>query len=322
MFNPNSDRRAFLSLLFFVGTLFYMLAVWAAPSFEVDEAPWLYILGVTQDGGYPQAGCYAPHCLPAWEDASLQRGPVALGLIDPGAGKKYLFEATPDLPRQLYELDREAPGERYTLDGIFLTHGHIGHYTGLMFLGHEAMGASKIPVYAMPRLSEFLQTNGPWSQLVNYGNISLNPLRDGGPVALGRIKVTPFLVPHREEYSEVVGYRIEGPNKSAVFIPDIDKWSKWDRDISEVVKGVDYALLDATFYGEGELPGRDMSKIPHPFVTESMKALQELTSEERGRVWFIHMNHTNPLLNPESGEVREVRSRGFNVGQEGMRLPL
>lgn len=305
-----------------LGALVVMLTGWAAPMGKSEEAPWLYILGVTQDAGYPQAGCYAPHCLPAWEDASLQRGPVALGLIDPGAGMKYLFEATPDLPRQLYELDREAPDASFALAGIFLTHAHIGHYTGLMFLGHEAMGASNIPVYAMPRLREFLETNGPWNQLVNYGNIELKSLRNGEQVALGRIRVTPFLVPHREEYSEVVGYRIEGPNKSAVFIPDIDKWSKWDLDISEVVKSVDYALLDATFFGDGELPGRDMSKIPHPFVTESMEALKTLTSKERTRVWFIHMNHTNPLLNPQSKEGREVRSQGFNIGKEGTRLPL
>ena len=296
-----------------------------AVSFSViagDDNPYLYILGVAQDAGYPHADCYQKHCMPGWNDASLRRGAVSLGLIDPETNQKYMFEATPNFPEQLFALESEAPGNRFELAGIFLTHAHIGHYAGLMFLGHEVIGASDVPVYAMPRMSHFLATNGPWSQLVDFRNIILKPLQDNQTQAFGRIRVTPFLVPHRDEYSETVGYRIDGPNRSAVFIPDIDKWSDWQTDLSELVKTVDYALLDATFFADGELPGRDMSKIRHPFVTESMEALKNLSREERQKVWFIHMNHTNPLLNPDSSESQRVRSEGFNIATQGMRLDL
>ena len=132
----------------------------------------------------------------------------------------------------------------------------------------------------------------------------------------------PFQVPHRDEFSETVGYRIEGPNRSAVFIPDIDKWSDWRTDLPELIKTVDYALIDATFYADGELPGRDMSKVRHPFVVESMALLGNLDIAERQKVWFIHMNHTNPLLDAGSEESREVKARGFNIAIEGLRLPL
>ena len=284
--------------------------------------PYLFILGVAQDAGYPQTGCYEEHCLPGWQDARRRRGAVSLGLIDPAANKKYIFEATPDFPAQLYALEVEAPSETYELNGIFLTHAHIGHYTGLMFLGHEAMGASGVPVYAMPRMKEYLAANGPWSQLVNYKNIILNALQNEKTEELGSLKVTPFLVPHRDEYSETVGYRIDGPDKSAVFIPDINKWTDWQTDLSELVKSVDYALIDATFFADGELPGRDMSKIPHPFVVESMETLAALPVAERNKVWFIHLNHTNPLLNAQSEESKLVRSRGFNIAVEGIRLGL
>jgi len=287
-----------------------------------DDNPYLLVLGVAQDAGYPQTGCYEPHCLPGWNDARLRRGAVSLGLIDPVSNKKYLFDATPDFPAQLYDLEMEASSERYELAGIFLTHAHIGHYTGLMFLGHEAMGASDVPVYAMPRMMDYLGTNGPWSQLVKYKNIVLSPLQNDKTESLGRLKVTPFLVPHRDEYSETVGYRIDGPNKSAIFIPDINKWSAWETDLVALVKSVDYALLDATFFADGELPGRDMSKIPHPFVVESMQALESLSRKERKRVWFLHMNHTNPLLNTESIQSKQVQSEGFNIAVEGIRLIL
>jgi len=287
-----------------------------------ENNPYLYILGVVQDAGYPQSGCYKEHCIEGWKDPNQRRGATSIALIDPVLNKKYIFEATPHFPEQLYQLEQEAPSPSYKLDGVFLTHAHIGHYAGLMFLGHEVMGASNVPVYAMPGLLKFLSTNGPWEQLVKFKNIVLKPLNDNKSESLGSIKVTPFLVPHRDEYSETVGYRIEGPNKSALFIPDINKWTQWKSDLAEQVKTVDYALIDATFYADGELPGRDMSKILHPFVTESIEAVKGLSKAERGKIWFIHMNHTNPLLNSNSQESKDVRSAGYNIAIEGIRLAL
>ena len=297
-----------------------LLASFATTASNSD--PYIYILGVAQDAGYPQTGCYAAHCIPGWQDARLRRSAVSLGLIDPAGHKKYLFDATPGFPEQLYKLEMEAPSGQFELAGIFLTHAHIGHYTGLMFLGQEAMGASDVPVYAMPRMAEYLENNGPWSQLVSYKNIVLCPLKNERTQSLGALKVTPFLVPHRDEYSETVGYRIDGPNKSAIFIPDINKWAEWQTDLAALIRTVDYALIDATFFADGELPGRDMSKVPHPFVTESMELLDDLPVKERNKVWFIHMNHTNPLLDPESEESKSVQSRGFNVAVEEIRLIL
>jgi pyrroloquinoline quinone biosynthesis protein B len=206
---------------------------------------------------------------------------------------------------------------------VFLTHAHIGHYAGLMHFGREAMNAQGLPVYAMPLMSAYLSNNGPWSQLVALNNVALMPLGDNQPVALTTsLSVTPMLVPHRDEFSETVGYRIEGPNKSALFIPDINKWADWDTDIVALIKTVDYALLDATFFADGELGNRDMSQIPHPFVAESMALFSNLPAKERGKVWFIHFNHTNPLLDLESPESLRVIDAGYHIAAEGLRLPL
>ena len=260
--------------------------------------------------------------MPGWQDPLLRRGATAIALVDPAAKAKYLFEATPNLPEQLYALELQAPSEQYSLEGVFLTHAHIGHYGGLMFFGHESMGSKNIPVYAMPKMHSYLSSNGPWSQLVKYRNITLRPLLPDRLVKLGGLSVTPFLVPHRDEFSETVGYTITGMNKSALFIPDINKWARWELDIAEVVQDVDYALIDATFYSDGELPGRDMSKIPHPLVTETMAALDGLSAEDKQKVWFIHFNHTNPLLREDSKESQTVISKGFNIAFEGLRLGL
>ena len=284
-----------------------------------SDSPYLYVLGVVQDAGYPQAGCYQPHCMPGWQDPAARRGATSMALIVPQTQSNYLFEATPNLPDQLYQLSLEAGPE---LTGIFLTHAHIGHYAGLMFLGVEAMGAAAVPVYAMPKMNQYLSTNGPWDQLVNLNNIEIQEMADQQPVILQGATVTPMLVPHRDEYSETVGYRITGPNKTAIFIPDINKWDIWETDIAELVQEVDYALIDASFYADGELGNRDMSQIPHPFVSESMALFDHLEAEDKEKVWFIHFNHTNPLLDADSEQSRFVQEQGYNIAREGIRLPL
>jgi len=301
-----------------------ILVVFFLPRLAFAETEvYLQVLGIAQDAGYPQANCYQPHCMRAWENPELRRLTSSIAVVDTEAKNKYLFDATPDIREQLYQLNRSAPDSEYRLDGVFLTHAHIGHYTGLMHFGHEASGSSDVPVFAMPRMVGFLSENGPWDQLVRYENIRLMPLSDGTPVTFNnRLRVTPILVPHRDEYSETVGYRIEGPDKTAIFIPDIDKWDRWDTNLRTVVRTVDYALIDAAFFADGELPGRDMSKIRHPFVSESMALLEDLTDEEKSRVIFIHMNHTNPLLIDGSPAQMEVEARGFRFAREGLKLQL
>lgn len=284
---------------------------------------YIQILGIAQDAGYPQTSCYRPHCMRAWENPEHRRLASSIAVVDNETKSKYIFDATPDFREQLYSLHLTAPDTEFRLDGIFLTHGHMGHYTGIMHLGHEAAGAKDVPVYAMPRMREYLSTNGPWSQLVNYGNIRLVPIEDGKTSEVSsNLKVTPLRVPHREEYTEAVGFRIEGPERTALFIPDIDKWERWDTDIRDLIRSVDYALLDGTFFGDGEIPERAMQDIPHPFVEESMRLFAGLTDDEKSRVIFIHLNNTNPLLIEDSEEYRLVINKGFRIAHEGMKLPL
>jgi len=303
--------------------LLALLALLSCSIAAATEASFLRILGIAQDAGYPQANCYQAHCNRAWEDSTLRRTTSCIAVIDPASKTKYLFDATPDIREQLYRLNQDAPDSEYRLGGVFLTHAHIGHYAGLMHFGHEASSTRNTPVFAMPRMHEFLSNNGPWDQLLRYGNVQLHKLEDNREISMaGGIAVTPFLVPHRDEYSETVGYRIKGPSRTAIFIPDIDKWQRWSVDIRALIRSVDYALLDATFFADGELPGRDMRKIPHPFVAESMALFEDFTEEEKSRVIFIHMNHTNPLLIDGSPEQAEVERRGFRFAREGMRLEL
>lgn len=269
------------------------------------------VLGIAQDGGVPHAGCTKACCT-----SGRRERVVSLGLVDEAARRWWLFDATPDFPEQWRRMQAEAPG--CTLAGVFLTHAHIGHYTGLMHLGREVMGTKRMPVYAMPRMREFLEGNGPWDQLVSLRNIELVPLEADSAVTLTpRLRVTPFLVPHRDEYSETVGFVIEGPARKAAFLPDIDKWERWARPVEELVRGVDVAYLDATFFDGSELPGRDITQIPHPLIVESLARFERLSAAERAHVRFIHLNHTNPALDPAADAARRVREAGCGIAREG-----
>ena len=282
--------------------------------------PFIVVLGTTQDAGYPQIGCDKDCCKKYWDKKISKQKVSCLALFDPSTDQKWMFDATPDLTEQLYDADKLQKGN---LSGIFLTHAHIGHYTGLMYLGREALNTKEVPVYAMPRMHDYLKNNGPWSQLTSLNNIKLQKLKADSSIKLtDKISVTPILVPHRDEFSETVGYSIKTEKKTLLFIPDIDKWQKWDRDIRQMVKSHDDLFIDGTFYKDGELPGRNMSEVPHPFVQESMRFFKDLTLTEKQKIWFIHFNHTNPLINKSSKEYKDVKSKGFNVAIEGSRITL
>jgi pyrroloquinoline quinone biosynthesis protein B len=172
-------------------------------------------------------------------------------------------------------------------------------------------------------MTTYLEANGPWGQLVQLENILLRTLEPDRQLELNeRVKVKPFLVPHRDEYSETVGYEITLGSKRVLFIPDIDKWQKWDNDIRERISGADLALLDGSFYADGEIQHRPMSEIPHPFVTESMALFDGLEPEVRSRIHFIHFNHTNPLLIEGSDAEKEVIDKGYQVARQGSVLTL
>lgn len=261
------------------------------------------VLGIAQDGGVPHPGCSCARCEAAVSGALPRLHVACLGLTD--GERVYLLDATPDLPAQLRALGAARP------DGIFLTHAHMGHVTGLVFLGREALATSGVAVHATASMRAFLRANAPFRDLEEQERVVL---RANDAVDLDGVTVTALPVPHRAEHTDTVGYRVEGPRASLLFVPDIDAWAAWERDVRAEVEGVDTAFLDATFFSPDEIPHRDPAEIPHPFVTDTMQRLEGLGD----RVRLIHLNHTNPLLVDDA----PARERGFRVAREGERVAL
>ena len=285
------------------------------------QSEYIYILGNVQDAGLPHIGCQHKFCNDKFNEFE-EYFTTSLAVVDPVNEKYILFEATPDLPYQLNYLQKKIFKKFLLPESIFITHAHIGHYAGLMYFGREALGSKGLKVNVLPKMANFLQTNGPWSQLVEINNIKIQDLNFGVNVSeLKNITITPIKVPHRDEYSETAGFIIEGKSKKALFIPDIDKWEKWDRDLKQLVNEFDYLLLDATFYDSKEIK-RDISEIPHPLVSETINLLDSLSNESKNKVYFIHMNHTNLMLDPMSELSKFIYSKGYNIARVGQRIYL
>ena len=279
----------------------------------MTEAQTLVVLGTLQDGGSPHMGCMKSCCASEKPNDYV----VSLGVID--ESKHLIFDASPDIVSQTNYLQLISPAKELE---IFLTHAHMGHYVGLIHLGRESANTKNTPVYAMPRMAQFLQNNGPWSQLIDLENISIKPLQNKTPVSVSpRLSITPLIVPHRDEFSETVGYLIAGQSKRALYIPDIDKWDLWETDINTLLTQVDYAFLDATFFEDGEI-SRPMSDVPHPFVEESIMRFKSLAVEEKSKIYFIHLNHTNPARDANFEDRRAIEEKGYHFATFGMRFSL
>lgn len=303
-----------------------------------EDGPYVLVLGTAQDGGLPQIGCEGEACVAARRDPARRRRVTSLLLCDPRDGRRWLFDCTPDIGEQL-ELARGHPATRRLegprpapFEGLFLTHAHMGHYGGLLELGREAYGAHDLATWVTPRFARFLRENGPWSGLVAEGRLVLQELVEGEPVRLAPdLAVVAHRVPHRDEFSDTVGFEIRGPRRTLLYLPDIDKWEAFDafeggapgsRRIERWIEGCDVALLDGCFAADGEVPGRSLAEIPHPFLCESLERFAALPPAQRAKVLFTHLNHTNPAARADSPAARAVRASGMGILAEGQRFGL
>lgn len=285
---------------------------------QAQETPFLVVLGIAQDAGYPQAACRNACCLLAENEPERAKKVCSLALVDPTDSSYQIFDMSPDFREQSRQLE-----SKYNVSGpkaIYLTHAHIGHYAGLIFLGRESRASQNVPCYAMPRMRSFLQQNGPWSQLIELNNIRLEAM-ENSVIKTGQVSIEAIEVPHRDEFSETVGFFIHSSKTKVLFIPDIDKWGKWNQDIREWVNRCDYLFLDGTFYGASELKHRNMNEIPHPFIVESTGLFKDLSPEQKAKIHFIHLNHSNPLL--WNDELRDdFLKSGFKLATEGQTISL
>ena len=279
----------------------------------------IHVLGNAQDGGYPQIGCNEVCCKQAWKNPDLKKYPSSIAAINQSQKKYWIFDITPEVKSQVHLLN----SIECSLAGIFITHAHIGHYMGLINLGLEVMNLKEIPVYVMPKMRDFIMNNTLLNQLVENNNINLITLKEEEGISVDTgLSVEAFNVPHRNELSETVGYKIIGEKKSAIYLPDIDSWINFENNLRYLIDTNDILFIDGTFYDKDEIVFRDISKIPHPAIKETIKMLSDLSPADREKIHFIHFNHTNDAIRPDSNIYKMILDSGFSISEENQKFNL
>ena len=264
------------------------------------------VLGSVQDGGVPHLGCECDLCEKAREDPRNEKyvSSILLRKNQEDDSVQYLFDATPDIRRQI---------KGNYIDGIFLSHGHMGHSMGLTYFGTESMDASSIPVYVGEDMEDYLMKNDPYRLLVDRDQIELHGIRDGKSTDILGAEVTPVEVDHSHVNTETLGFMLEGDDRKLLYLSDFDRWSP---SILEKLKEVDVAIIDGTFWDRQEIDRYD--EVPHPTMQNTMEKTSDLETD----IYFTHLNHTNPALREDSGERQEVEEKGFGVVERGMEFEI
>lgn len=268
------------------------------------------VLGTAQDGGLPQAGCSCRFCCLAQADPRRRRTPVALG-VELEDGRNLLIEATKSLAHQLWTWADALGGDKPVMpDVVAVTHLHLGHVEGLGQFGTEVMGRHGTPLMASPAVHEVLERR------------DVDVFR---PLGLDAVAGVQFIqVPHRDEHGDTHAVLLSGRERKLLFLPDHDTWGgTLAAHIASDIRSwlahlkVDVALIDGTFWNGDELPGRDMSLIPHPTISESLKRLGERDDVADPDIAFLHLNHTNPCADPASNQAAKVTEAGWRIAREG-----
>lgn len=224
---------------------------------------------------------------------------------DEGRGVNYLFDVSPDIRHHI--------GDEF-IDGIFLSHAHLGHVTGLLYFGKEAANTEEVPVHCSGTVAEFLAETSPYRLLIDRNNIDVREFSAGKAQNVMGITVTPVNVENKGYVpTDTYGFVIRTQDTTLFYVSDMDEWTE---DAVARVRDADIAIIDGCFWSREEIERYE--NVPHPPIRESMERLEDIDTD----IYFTHMNHTNPVLDPESDERQQVEENGFTVAEDGMEIEL
>jgi pyrroloquinoline quinone biosynthesis protein B len=121
-----------------------------------------------------------------------------------------------------------------------------------------------------------------------------------------------------------VGLVFEGQGKSVFMAPSL---SGRNLEWTMAAASSDLVLIDGTFWSDNELiqTGRiskTAREIGHLPLSGPEGLLEQFPKNAKGRKVLIHMNNTNPILDEDSPEHRQVLDAGFEIAYDGMEFEL
>jgi pyrroloquinoline quinone biosynthesis protein B len=303
----------------------------------------LRVLGSAAGGGFPQWNCNCDNCRGVRNGTIQARARTQSSIAVSADGARWLlFNASPDILQQIREFAALQPGEglRATaIAAILLIDGQIDHTTGLLMLREHDR---PLEVWCTDPVFQDLTSGHPvFNVLKHFAGVRRHavPLSPDGfriaameglhfrAVALSS-KAPPYS-PHREhpQPGDNIGVTItdERSGRRVFYAPGL---GRIEPPVREAMRSAHCVLVDGTCWSDDELvrlgvSGKRARDIGHLAQSGPGGMIEELDCLPGGtRRVLIHINNTNPILNEDGPERRELTRHGIEVAYDGMEINL
>jgi pyrroloquinoline quinone biosynthesis protein B len=299
------------------------------------------ILGAAAGGGFPQWNCNCPNCC-GLRSGSLKARWLTQSSIAVGAdsGNWVLINASPDILTQLKALPQLQPGRKLrdtAITGVLLVDSQLDHTLGLGMLRE----GERLQVYSTASVRTDLMTGNPLLRILeNYCGVDWHEINLTGPgfqipgvehvefVAVPVSSKAPPYSPHRDAPSKednialMITDLLSG--QSLFYAPGL---AAVDAKVWECMSRAAGLLIDGTFWTDDEMirlgAGRKRAhEMGHLALSGENGLLSYLRLLPGARRVLIHINNTNPILDENSPQRRELESIGVEVAYDGMEIVL
>lgn len=293
------------------------------------------LLGSAAGGGFPQWNCACRLCAASRGDNPERPSPRQhTSLAVSACGKSwYLVNATPDVRFQVEAASQlhAGPAVRQTpLAGVLLTDAEIDHTLGLLVLRENP----ELSIWCPEAVYEALTEHFPVVNILsNYARLNWKVVQEGTAfdIAGGAIRVSayatsvkrPRYVPADDrERTWAIGYRFMDRRSggSVAWFPCVEQLTD---KVKQVCTQSDCVFFDGTFWSESELVDCGASSLMagqtgHVPLSGEEGALKFLADCGAARKVLVHINNTNPVLEPSPFIDKVLTRSGVEIGQDGM----
>lgn len=302
---------------------------------------WVRVLGSAAGGGFPQWNCTCPGCR-AVRDCSRPARPRTQSSIAVSAdgGRWFLFNASPDVRAQIESFPPLHPsgdpqggrGSRSVpLGAVLLTDAELDHTLGLLML-REGHG---LELHATETVRDTLYDGTSLLRTLEaYCPVQWRPVMPGADVPLAdalwyRAFDVPTTKPARfgsgAGKGRVVGYRLtdERSGRALVYLPSVQELTA----VRDQLDDCACLLVDGTCWRDDELirlgvAGKTAREMGHLPIDGPDGSLALLAALPIGRMIYVHINNTNPILLEDAPERRILQRHGIEVAEDGLELRM
>lgn len=309
------------------------------------------VLGSAAGGGFPQWNCACQNCSRlragtlrgkprTQSQVAIEVGPDRWCLLNASPDLRSQIEATPELQPRV----NAGPGVRMSpITSVILTSGDLDSTLGLLMLREF----QPLQIYATPSIQEITTEENAFFRMLRRGRpqAAWNDMLPGKKFGLeGESKGSDVLIeaiPLPGAYPEYVDAEraVELPPEEAVIAVEVEAVASGRRliycpslpelnaDLLSRFAACDLLLLDGTFWVNDELirvmgGRRTAQRMGHVPIAGQEGSLERLRAITRPQKVYIHINNTNPILDEDSPERKQLITAGSSVAYDGMNFTL